>query len=175
MYASEGGFTIPHTFHEFCVSRISWLTNSLHYNFLVNSYYRYEYIHLNSTTYNLECSMLCPKELCLSELHCFHLLRYSAVYFACEPTFRRNVSPLSSGQKISRARNQRAAGGHALPKRRFKYGLRGTISQKMATFITAAVRTSNPTCQLQCLSKRMETFIILHIKLQPWKRDARSL
>jgi hypothetical protein len=31
------------------------------------------------------------------------------------------------------------------PKRRFTYRLHGAISQKMATFITAALRTSDPT------------------------------
>jgi hypothetical protein len=37
----------------------------------------------------------------------FYLLGYSAMQSACEPTFRRNVSPPSSGSK----RNQHAAGG----------------------------------------------------------------
>jgi hypothetical protein len=33
---------------------------------------------------------------------------------------------------------------YLLSKRRFIYGLHGAVSQKMATFITTAVRTSNP-------------------------------
>jgi hypothetical protein len=36
-------------------------------------------------------------------------------------------------------------GGDVPPKRRFIYGLHGVISQKMAIFITTAVRTSNRT------------------------------
>jgi hypothetical protein len=40
-----------------------------------------------------------------------HLLGYSAVQSVYEPTFLRNVSLPSSGSKISRGRNQSAAGG----------------------------------------------------------------
>jgi hypothetical protein len=40
-----------------------------------------------------------------------HFLGYSAVQSVCEPTFRRYVSPPSSGSKISQARSQRAADG----------------------------------------------------------------
>jgi hypothetical protein len=38
-----------------------------------------------------------------------HLLRYSAIQSVYEQTFRRNVSPPSSGSKISRARSQSAS------------------------------------------------------------------
>jgi hypothetical protein len=49
-----------------------------------------------------------------------HLLGYSAVWSIYEPTFRRNISPLSSGLKIRRARNQLARlRGYVPPKRRF--------------------------------------------------------
>jgi hypothetical protein len=41
---------------------------------------------------------------------CCHLPRYSAKWSVCEPTFRKNVSPLHSGLKISQTRNQRIAG-----------------------------------------------------------------
>jgi hypothetical protein len=37
----------------------------------------------------------------------FRFLGYGAVYISCEQTFRRNVSPPSSGKKNPRARNQR--------------------------------------------------------------------
>jgi hypothetical protein len=40
------------------------------------------------------------KEIC-------HYLGYSAVLYVYEPKFRRNISPPSSGYKISRARNKR--------------------------------------------------------------------
>jgi hypothetical protein len=68
-----------------------------------------------------------------------HLPRYSTVWSVCEPTFRRNVSPSTSGSKISQAKKQRAVGAqvefwYVLPKLRFTYGLHGAISQKMATF-----------------------------------------
>jgi hypothetical protein len=37
--------------------------------------------------------------------YCYHLLGYGAVWSECEPTFRSNVSPPSSGLKISWERN----------------------------------------------------------------------
>jgi hypothetical protein len=36
-----------------------------------------------------------------------HFLGCGAVFYFCEPTFRRNVSPSTSGWKHPRARNQR--------------------------------------------------------------------
>jgi hypothetical protein len=75
------------------------------------------------------------------------MLPSSAIYrrVVCKPTFRRNVSPPSSGSKISRVINKRryARGFLArlifdpediIQQRRFTYGLHGAISQKMATF-----------------------------------------
>jgi hypothetical protein len=41
---------------------------------------------------------------------CCHLLGYSTMKFVCELTFRWDISPPSSGSKISRARNQCVAG-----------------------------------------------------------------
>jgi hypothetical protein len=52
----------------------------------------------------------------------------------CSPNVNRRF-----GRNVSRP-----SSGH--PKRQFTYGLHSAISQKMATFITTAVRTSNPTC-----------------------------
>jgi hypothetical protein len=72
-----------------------------------------------------------------------HLLGRSAMWSVNEPAFRWNVSPPSSGSKISRARNQRAS-IYLATKRWFIYGLHGATSQKMATFLTSAVRTSYP-------------------------------
>jgi hypothetical protein len=59
---------------------------------------------------------------------CCYLLGYSSVYSVCEPMFRKNVWPPSSGSKISRTKNQ------MFPKRFFTYGLHGTVFQKMAAF-----------------------------------------
>jgi hypothetical protein len=67
----------------------------------------------------------------------------------CEPTFRKKLSAPFSEKNTNRARNVRATCGHS-PKRRFTYGLHGSISQKMATFITTAVRASNPTYCSAC-------------------------
>jgi hypothetical protein len=47
----------------------------------------------------------------LFDSECCPLLGYSAVYSVHEPTFRRNISPPSSGWKIGLAGNGRAAGG----------------------------------------------------------------
>jgi hypothetical protein len=57
---------------------------------------------------------------------CCHILRFSP---HVNRRFGGLLSPPSSGSKISRAGNQRAAGGYA-----DAYGLHGTISQKMPTF-----------------------------------------
>jgi hypothetical protein len=50
-----------------------------------------------------------------------------------QPTFRRNISPPSSGSKKWFSKNQQLNRLH------------GVISQKMILFITTAVETSNPT------------------------------
>jgi hypothetical protein len=60
---------------------------------------------------------------------------------SCEPKFRSNVSPPSSGQKNPQARNQR----YVPPKRRFTQDLHGTTSQKTAFFVVTAVKTTNLT------------------------------
>jgi hypothetical protein len=76
-----------------------------------------------------------------------------------QPTFRRNISPTSSGPSLLcllpvscwilawltlRPWRWRR---HVPPKRRLSSnGLHGVISQKIELFITNAVRTSNPTC-----------------------------
>jgi hypothetical protein len=89
-------------------------------------------------------------------VECCHFMAYTAAQNVCEPTFRRNVSPPFTWSKISQAicwmlvpfssdfRPWRWR-WYVLPKRQFTYELRGSISQKMATFITTAVRTSNHT------------------------------
>jgi hypothetical protein len=46
---------------------------------------------------------------CFLRYKCCHLLRYTAVQSVCEPTFRWKLYIQSSGSKIGRARNQRAA------------------------------------------------------------------
>jgi hypothetical protein len=43
------------------------------------------------------------------------------------------------------------------PKRRFTYGLHSVISQKMATFVTTAVRTSNPSKSMENICLRLCT------------------
>jgi hypothetical protein len=62
-----------------------------------------------------------------------HFEGCSAVYWVCEPTFRRNISAPSSGSKVSLVTCCTLV--HcSVHFGRFTYGLHGAISQKMATF-----------------------------------------
>jgi hypothetical protein len=85
-------------------------------------------------------------------------LGYKAVYpVRSQPTFRRNLSPLSpvSKNKSRKKKHQRKAGGKAGPEdednippkcRLTSNGLHGVTFQKMKLFITTGVRTSIPKC-----------------------------
>jgi hypothetical protein len=82
---------------------------------------------------------------------CCHFLGYSAVQSVCEATFRRNVLSQSLFCLVTCYTLVSCSTDflpwrlrwHVPPKRRFAHGPRGAISQKMATFITTTVRTSN--------------------------------
>jgi hypothetical protein len=68
----------------------------------------------------------------------YQLLGYNAVQSVeCQPMFRRNISPLSSGRK-NKLRKKPAS-------MQVASRLHGVISQKLILFITTAVKTSNPT------------------------------
>jgi hypothetical protein len=78
----------------------------------------------------------------------FYLLRYNAVQSVdSEPTFGTTARLHFHGRRISQVRNQLGIrwGRYVLPKRRLTFnGLHGVIFQKIESFITTAVRTSNP-------------------------------
>jgi hypothetical protein len=91
-----------------------------------------------------------------------YLLGYNAVSSVeNQPTFRRNISPISSGGRIIQAKNQHETGSRFLawfilrpwkfrryipPKWKFICNaLHGVISRKVELFIPTAVRASNPT------------------------------
>jgi hypothetical protein len=82
----------------------------------------------------------------------FYLLACDPAYSVeCQPTFRRNMSLLHlQGRIISQGRSQHVADSKQSDMflRNFGVlfnGLHGVISLKVELFITAAVRTSNPT------------------------------
>jgi hypothetical protein len=78
-----------------------------------------------------------------------HLLGCSAIYSVCEPMFGGTYRLHLQSRKSAEQETGLLAGGYVgfwwyvPPKRWFTYGLHGTISRKMTTFITTAVRTSD--------------------------------
>jgi hypothetical protein len=82
---------------------------------------------------------LCIQVTCFDQ-HWSWRMPTSGMWRMCEPTFRRNVLPPSSGQKNPRARNQleqvpAVCRRYVPPKRRFTQDLHGATSQKTTFFI----------------------------------------
>jgi hypothetical protein len=107
---------------------------------------------------NMAINFYFPEWIALNKIYLLFeecgLLGCVAVWILCKPTFRKDVSPPSSGQKNPRTRNQRAIYSHLLtlvprsriclpwrwrrhvpPKRRFTPDLNGDTSRKTAFFI----------------------------------------
>jgi hypothetical protein len=104
---------------------------------------------------------------------CCNLLGYGAVWSVCEQTFRRNASPQSNSggclgtwyMFVSCSVNCRPWRWrwYVPPKRWFTYRLHGAISQTMATFITTAARTANPTNEPKIICFHHSYFVFLHM------------
>jgi hypothetical protein len=115
----------------------------------------FAYIHACSRDTCIRHTIAHTEILIMSDLEILRLRKYNltyqeecrllicdAVWLVHQPTFRRNVSPISSVRKNQRAWNEVSSNP---PKRRLLQEIHGVTLQKTAFFIVAAVKTSNLT------------------------------